>query len=84
MWAAMFSGTSERYRDTSGLKLMRADEIQWQRSDSAISEEQIAEVERALGIRFPDDYRSLIPHCHGGHPVPVDYLESIGTGLTRC
>jgi cell wall assembly regulator SMI1 len=59
---------------------MKVDDIQWEGSGPPVSEEHVVEVEKALGVRFPDDYRRLIPQCHGASPTPVDYIESRGTG----
>jgi hypothetical protein len=67
---------------------MNATDIIWENAHPPASEEMIATVERVLGVRFPEDFRSIIPTAHGGSPAPVSRfryadpdLGHVGTSL---
>lgn len=56
--------------------------LQWSNCRSVLGEEEIRRVEEALGVRFPEDYRDCVRHCHGGRPQPNEFLfedPDIGT-----
>lgn len=40
----------------------------WEDAQPEIGEERVAEVETALGVRFPEDYKACVKRFHGGNP----------------
>ena len=48
--------------------------ISWRRPAAApATQEQIAAVERSLGVRYPEDFRALAPAIHGASPSPDEF-----------
>jgi cell wall assembly regulator SMI1 len=41
----------------------------WEDCDPPIPLARVAQVERELGVAFPNDYRECVQHCSGGCPV---------------
>jgi cell wall assembly regulator SMI1 len=47
---------------------MRWQDIAWEDCRGELQESDVQEVEHALGVTFPEDYRSCVKTCHGGRP----------------
>jgi cell wall assembly regulator SMI1 len=69
------------------LVLRDTHEIDWRTREPRATEEMIAAVEHALGIRYPADFRALAPVIHGGAPSPSSFsyqhreIGTVGTSL---
>lgn len=48
-------------------------DLTWEGCGSAVSDAQIAQMERLLGVRFPVDFRACVKECHGGTPFPRSF-----------
>ena len=47
--------------------------LEWRSVHGKIEDTNIQEVEKALGIQFPDDYIQCIKENNGGHPIKEVY-----------
>ena len=57
------------------------DSVEWQDPMPAPSQEDIAFVERTVGVKLPSDFKDFCWHYHGGFPDP-DEIEIAGFGRT--
>jgi hypothetical protein len=60
--------------------------LTWTGFGPPLEEATLRDVERQLGVRFPDDFRACIATCHGGTPKPNGFdvageSDGFGTGL---
>ena len=46
--------------------------VTWSYGEGKAKESEVAKVEKALGIRFPDDYRTFVKTHRGGTPSPQE------------
>lgn len=62
-------------------------EVQWTAELPPPTDDEIAQVERTLGVRFPADYLAILRVAHGGGPAPSSFtyvdphLGPVGSGL---
>jgi hypothetical protein len=47
--------------------------LTWLEPLTPVGDEEIATVEMALGVRFPDDYRAFLRNFQGGTPAQTDF-----------
>jgi cell wall assembly regulator SMI1 len=48
--------------------------LRWDNLREPLAESTVTEAERALGIRFPDDYRRCLIQFHGASPAVSDFV----------
>jgi hypothetical protein len=49
------------------------DNLQFRQPGPSISDQDLAALERELGVRLPDDYREFMLVHNGGRPEPADF-----------
>ncbi|UKE46261.1 SMI1/KNR4 family protein [Xanthomonas cerealis] len=58
--------------------------ITFKKTGAGLDKKRINQLEVTLGSVLPDDYRSFLRRCNGGHrPIP-DMLEYAGLDNVRC
>jgi cell wall assembly regulator SMI1 len=52
-----------------------AHSLTWKRCQPPVDDGVVEQLEQALGVTFPHDFRELMKRCHGGSPVEREHFD---------